>query len=66
MAGGVISRERVIAINIGIVKADCPSRLKGYGGYQEMGAIWRLGDILYSVLMISDAIIIWSIWEINL
>ena len=39
MAGGVISRERVIAIKIGIVKADCPSRLKGYGGYQEMGAI---------------------------
>ena len=31
MAGGVISRKMIIAIGTGVIKANCSSKLKGFG-----------------------------------
>ena len=33
MAGGVISRKMVIAIGTGVIKANCPSKLKDFGSH---------------------------------
>ena len=33
MAGGVISRKMVIEIGTGVIKANCPSKLKDFGGH---------------------------------
>ena len=33
MAGGVISGTMVIAIDNGVIKASCPSKLKDFGGH---------------------------------
>ena len=40
MAGGVISRRMVMAIGTGVVKANCPSKLKELGGHIELTEGW--------------------------
>ena len=42
-AGGVISRRMVIAIGIGVVKANDPNILKEYGGQVELTEGWARG-----------------------
>ena len=36
MAGGVISRKMVIAIGTGVIKANCPSKLKDFGSHTAL------------------------------
>ena len=43
MAGGVISRKMVIAIGIGVIKANCPSKLKDFGGHIALTEGWARG-----------------------
>ena len=43
MVGGVISREMVIAIGTGVVKANCPSKLKDFGGHIALTEAWARG-----------------------
>ena len=33
MAGGVISRKMIIAIDTGVIMTSCPSKLKEFGGH---------------------------------
>lgn len=40
LAGGVISRKMVIAIGTGVLKANCPSKLKEFGGHIELTEGW--------------------------
>ena len=40
MAGGVISRKMVIAIGTGVIKANCPSKLKDFGGHIALTEGW--------------------------
>ena len=40
MAGGVISRKMVIAIGTGVVKANCPSKLRDFGGHIALTEGW--------------------------
>ena len=48
MAGGVISSKMVIAIGTGVIKANCQSKLKDYGGHTALTEGWARG-ILKSV-----------------
>ena len=43
MAGGVISRKMVIAIGTGVIKANCPSKLKDFGGHIVLTERWARG-----------------------
>ena len=43
MAGGVIFRKMVIAIGAGVIKANCPSNLKYFGGHIELTEGWARG-----------------------
>ena len=43
MAGGVISRKMVIAIGTGVIKANCPSKLKVFGGHIVLTERWARG-----------------------
>ena len=43
MAGGVISRKMVIAIGTGVIKANCPSKLKDFGGHIALTEGWARG-----------------------
>ena len=43
MAGGVISRKMVIAIGTGVIKANCPSKLKEFGGHIALTESWARG-----------------------
>ena len=43
LAGGVISRKMVIAIGTGVVKANCPSKLKDFGGLIVLTKGWVRG-----------------------
>lgn len=40
LAGGVISRKMVIAIGTGVLKANCASKLKEFGGHIELTEGW--------------------------
>ena len=40
LAGGAISRKMVIAIGNGVVKANCPSKLKEFGGHIVLTEGW--------------------------
>ena len=42
MAGGVISRKMVIAIDAGVIKANCPSKLD-FGGHIALTEGWARG-----------------------
>ena len=43
MAGSVISRKMVIAIGTGVVKANCPSKLKDFRGHIALTEGWARG-----------------------
>ena len=43
MAGGVISRKMVIAIGTGVINANCPSKLKDFGGHIALTEGWVRG-----------------------
>ena len=43
MAGGVISRKMFIAIGTGVIKANCPSKLKEFGGHIALTESWARG-----------------------
>ena len=43
MAGGVISRKMVNAIGTGVVKANCPSKLKDFRGHIALTEGWARG-----------------------
>ena len=43
MVGGVISRKMVIAIGTGVIKANCPSKLKDFGGHIALTEGWARG-----------------------
>ena len=43
MAGGLISRKMVIAIGTGVIKANCPSKLKDFGGHIALTEGWARG-----------------------
>ena len=43
MAGGVISRKMVIAIDTGVIMTSCPSKLKGFGGHIALTEGWARG-----------------------
>ena len=43
MAGGVISRKMVIASGTGVINANCPSKLKDFGGHIAPTAGWARG-----------------------
>ena len=45
MAGGVISRKMVIAIGTGVIKANCPSKLKDFGGHIALTEGWARGVV---------------------
>ena len=40
MAGGVISRKMVVAIGTGVIKANCPSKWKDFGGLIALTEGW--------------------------
>ena len=40
MAGGVISRKMVVAIGTGVIKANCPSKRKDFGGLIALTEGW--------------------------
>ena len=40
MAGGVISRKMVTAIGNGVIMANCPSKLKDFGGHIALTQSW--------------------------
>ena len=40
MAGGVVSKKMVIAIGTGVIKANCPSKLKDFGGHIALTEGW--------------------------
>ena len=48
MAGEVISRKMVISIGTGVIKANCPSKLKDLGGHTELTEGWAR-DLLKSM-----------------
>ena len=48
MAGGVISRKMVIAIGTGVIKSNCPSKLKDFGGLIALTEGWAR-DVLKSI-----------------
>ena len=39
-AGGIISRKLVIAFGTGVIKANCPSKLKDFGGHIALTEDW--------------------------
>ena len=41
--GGVISRKMVIAIGTGVIKVNCPSKLKDFGGHIALTEGWARG-----------------------
>ena len=43
MAGVVISRKMVIAIGTGVITANCPSKLKDFGGHIVLTKGWVRG-----------------------
>ena len=43
MAGVVISRKTVTAIGTGAIKANCPSKLKDFGGHIALTEVWARG-----------------------
>ena len=43
MAGGVISRKMFNAIGTGIIKANCPSKLKDFGCHIALTEGWARG-----------------------
>ena len=43
MAGVVISRKTVTAIGTGAIKANCPSKLKDFGGHIALTEGWARG-----------------------
>ena len=43
MVGGVISRKMVIAIGSGVIKANCPSKLKDFAGHIALAEGWAKG-----------------------
>ena len=40
MAGGVMARKMVIAIGTGVIKANCSSKLKDFGGHIVLTEDW--------------------------
>ena len=44
VAGGVISRKMVIAISTEVIKANCSSKRKDFGGHI---ALWKVGQDVY-------------------
>ena len=45
MAGGVIPRKMAIAIGTGVIKANCPSKLKDFGGNIALTESWARGAL---------------------
>ena len=45
MTGGVISRKIVIAIGTGVIKGNCPSQLKDFGGHIALTEGWAKGEL---------------------
>ena len=43
IAGGVISSKMVTAIGTGVIKANCPSKLKDFGGRIALTEGWARG-----------------------
>ena len=43
MTGGVISRKMIIAIGTRVTKANCPSKLKDFGGHIALTEVWARG-----------------------
>ena len=43
ITGGAISRTMVIAIGTGVIKANCPSKLKNFGGHIALTEGWARG-----------------------
>ena len=43
ITGGAISRTMVIAIGTGVIKANCPSKLKDFGGHIALTEAWARG-----------------------
>ena len=45
LTGGVISKKMVIAIGTGIIKVNCPSKLKDFGGCITLTEGWARGAL---------------------
>ena len=43
MAGGVVNRRQLIGIATGVIRANCPERLKEFGGTLELTEKWARG-----------------------
>ena len=43
MAGGIISRKMVTTIGTGVSRANCPSKLKDFGGHIALTEGWAIG-----------------------